>query len=198
MAESLARAARRRRSFRRCRPRLPRRRSSPSILALAACRYAQRRPGAAAGRGADRGGAGAARAGAVARDSALDRRRDRGDWRSPARSASRRGCCRTKSRPSAGGCRASSATSATAMQSASPRQSLIRQLQQAVTELEKTDGAGEADRCHAGDDRRDGRRAAPDDERRAPRGGYLSTADPAAVPDLLPAGRRARCSSRSS
>ena len=42
-----------------------------------------------------------------------------------------------------------------AIQSASPRQSLMRQLQQAVTELEKTTDAAEAERCDAGHDRRD-------------------------------------------
>ncbi len=74
------------------------------------------------------------------------------------------------------------------IQSASPRQSLMRQLQQAVTELEQTTTRAEADRRDAGDDRRDHRCPAVDVELRAnrrlvPRGG-----DPADVPRLLSAG----------
>ena len=85
-----------------------------------------------------------------------------------------------------------------AVQSASPRQSLIQQLQQAVTELEKTATAGEADRCHARHDRRtvDVQRQMMNGARSA--AGYSRDRDPADVPGLFPAGARARCSRRSS
>ena len=77
-----------------------------------------------------------------------------------------------------------------AVQSASPRQSLLNQLQQAVSELEKTATPAKTGRRDAGHDRRIGRRAAAGDERRAQRRQLLRDRHPADVPGLFPAVRR--------
>ena len=98
----------------------------------------QRHSGAAAGRGVVGGGAGAARPRVVAGDAALAGLGDCCDRHCLGASASRHGRCPTKSPPSAGACRVIVREVRTAIQSASPRQSLLRQLQQAVTELEQT------------------------------------------------------------
>ena len=139
------------------------------ILSLAACRYCERHPRAAPGGGADRGGAGARSSACSARvmprwlASAVVVIGIAAAFGLTAWTLSDEVSAFSQRLPSL--VREIRAT----IQSASPRQSLMRQLQQAVTELEQTTTRAEADDRDAGHDRRDDRCAAVDVELRANR-----------------------------